>query len=140
LKPLFAQATCSPVEMIAALVEGGLRERFAHALEAMVHPDESVESGRAYVAAYIEFMHYAQQLRQVATSGSAHAGHEAAGRCGADRGSPPLTGSRAALSGQASGGPTAARAAWTPFGGASADLAFPFCRATILRLMPDPRC
>jgi hypothetical protein len=63
------------VRMISARSEQGLRERFAHAAEAKAHAGESVEKGRAYVAAYVEFVHYAERLLQSATTDAAHAGH-----------------------------------------------------------------
>lgn len=50
------------VERITREVEGGLRLRFARALEARAHADESVEQGREYVAAYVDLMHYAEGL------------------------------------------------------------------------------
>ena len=64
------------VRMISAGAEHGLRQRFAHAAEAKRHADESVEKGRLYVAAYVEFMHYAERLLQSATATVGHAEHE----------------------------------------------------------------
>jgi hypothetical protein len=68
--------------LIAARADSGLRERFARAAEAKRHAPESVEKGRAYVAAYVELMHYAERLLQAASTDAhahaEHAGHEAA--------------------------------------------------------------
>ena len=66
------------VTMIAGRAEQGLRERFARAAEAKAHAGESVEKGRAYVAAYVAFMHYAERLLQAATTDAGHAGHDEA--------------------------------------------------------------
>ena len=66
------------VGMVAARAEQGLRERFARAAEAKAHAGESVEKGRAYVAAYVAFMHYAERLLQAATTDADHAGHDEA--------------------------------------------------------------
>jgi hypothetical protein len=63
------------VEMITERAEHGLRERFGRAAGAKAHAGESVEKGRAYVAAYVEFMHYAERLLQ---SAATNAGHEGA--------------------------------------------------------------
>ena len=40
----------------------GVRRRFARALEARKHANESVAAGREYVEAYIEFTHYVESL------------------------------------------------------------------------------
>ncbi|MHB0970644.1 MAG: DUF6448 family protein [Thermoanaerobaculia bacterium] len=52
-----------------ALVEEtmhGLRERFETLKAAKAHADHNVDAGRRYVAAYVDFMHYAEKLHQVA--------------------------------------------------------------------------
>jgi uncharacterized protein DUF6448 len=68
------------VAALAALVtteaERGIRERFGRAAEAAKHASESVERGREYVAAYVEFMHYAERLHNVATAGATHREHD----------------------------------------------------------------
>jgi hypothetical protein len=60
--------------MVTTEAEHGIRERFARAAEAKKHASESVECGREYVAAYVEFMHYAERLVLNATSAASHAG------------------------------------------------------------------
>ncbi len=47
-------------------MDRGLKERFARAVEARKHASESIEKGRAYVAAYVEFVHHAQRLQDAA--------------------------------------------------------------------------
>jgi len=59
---------------ITAAADQGLRARFARAAEAKPHAGESVEKGRAYVAAYVELAHYAERLLESATSPAGHAG------------------------------------------------------------------
>ncbi len=73
-KALDAGAIDPLVGMITAHAEHGLRERFARAAEAKAHAEESVEKGRAFVAAYVELMHYAERLLQAATTGTGHEG------------------------------------------------------------------
>jgi hypothetical protein len=69
------------LDALATLVtmeaEHGLRERFARAAASKKRAGESVERGREYVAAYVDFMHYAERLHNDATTGAAHAEHEA---------------------------------------------------------------
>ena len=48
--------------------EQGLRERFGRAVEARKHAAESVEKGRAYVAAYEAFVHHAERLQEAASA------------------------------------------------------------------------
>jgi len=64
------------VERVTDEVDEGLRRRFARALEARAHADESVEQGREYVAAYVDLMHYAEGL--LAAAGRAPHGADAA--------------------------------------------------------------
>jgi Family of unknown function (DUF6448) len=49
-------------------VRDGLRKRFAEVVEAKDHASESVEAGRHYVHAYVEFIHYVERLHESATT------------------------------------------------------------------------
>jgi hypothetical protein len=60
------------LRLISTEVDHGLRERFARAVAARRHATESAALGRAYVAAYIEFVHYAERLRRDAGSSAGH--------------------------------------------------------------------
>jgi len=62
---------------ITGAVDSGIRERFARAAEARKHVGESVEAGREYVEAYVEFVHYVEGLHLQATGHAAH--HEGGG-------------------------------------------------------------
>lgn len=44
----------------------GLGQRFERAREARAHADHNVEAGRAYVAAYVDFIHYYEGLHALA--------------------------------------------------------------------------
>lgn len=57
-------------------VAAGVRERFEHALAKKKHADESIQAGRDFVEAYVEFTHYAERLHLDATGAAAH--HSAA--------------------------------------------------------------
>ena len=63
-------------KLLTAEVEHGLRARFEHALETKKHAESSVEAGREFVAAYVEYVHYAERIHQAAQSRAGH--HEAA--------------------------------------------------------------
>jgi hypothetical protein len=60
------------VKEITDVVSAGIRERFNHAVEAKKHTDESVEAGREYVKAYVEFVHYVEGLHLAAAKDTAH--------------------------------------------------------------------
>lgn len=61
------------VKLLTGEVAQGLRQRHAEAAEARKHATESVEKGRQYVEAYVEFMHYTERLLLNATSHASHA-------------------------------------------------------------------
>jgi hypothetical protein len=63
------------VKLLTAEIDTGLRHRFAEAAKARPHAAESVEKGREYVAAYVEFMHYTERLLLNASSAASHAEH-----------------------------------------------------------------
>lgn len=71
------------IDTVAAHVTGGVRSRFARVRDARVKADSSINDGRAYVAAYVDYLHYVEALLQIGvgpaehqeTSGSGH-GHE----------------------------------------------------------------
>lgn len=50
------------VRMLQADVKRGLTEHFARVSSAVRHKDESVEAGRAYVKAYIDYVHFVRDL------------------------------------------------------------------------------
>lgn len=57
-------------------VKKGLVERFERARGAKAHADESVEAGRRYVAAYVEYMHYVEGLHRAASAAGGPHEHE----------------------------------------------------------------
>ena len=50
------------VTLVAAQATAGIRERFELAQTRQTHADDSVAAGREYVRAYVEFIHYVEQL------------------------------------------------------------------------------
>ncbi|GAB4387669.1 MAG: DUF6448 family protein [Thermodesulfovibrionales bacterium] len=69
------------VSLITEAAAHGIRERFRHAREAMAHAGESVEAGREFVRAYVEFTHYVERLHMDAGGAALH-GHGDDGRHG----------------------------------------------------------
>jgi hypothetical protein len=61
------------VKAILQHTEEGIRERFTHALETAKHADESVATGREYVAAYVSYVHYIEGIAQVVHGKPHHA-------------------------------------------------------------------
>ena len=59
------------VRMLAADLERGLRQRFARVSESRRTAGDSLEKGREFVAAYVDFTHYAERLRAAAGQGEA---------------------------------------------------------------------
>jgi hypothetical protein len=55
------------VKIVNGATEKGLREHFRQALEKAEYNKEDVEAGRAYVRAYVEFIHYAERAYEAAT-------------------------------------------------------------------------
>lgn len=73
-RALQAGSVSALAESLSGHVAQGLRERFARAAEAKAHAGESVQAGREYVEAYVEYVHYVEGL-----SGLVHGGGHAEG-------------------------------------------------------------
>ncbi|MGA3286752.1 MAG: DUF6448 family protein [Bacteroidota bacterium] len=58
--------------LLTMTMEEGLAVRFKHAREAKKEADKNVEAGREFVEAYVNFVHYAEQLHQIAESSAHH--------------------------------------------------------------------
>lgn len=50
----------------------GVKERFERAFELKKHKDESVEAGREYVEAYVEYVHYVEGLHNMIVGKGVH--------------------------------------------------------------------
>ncbi len=60
------------VNLVTAEAADGIRERFRHAFAKKKHADESVEDGREFVEAYVEFVHYVERLHNDAATSAVH--------------------------------------------------------------------
>jgi hypothetical protein len=63
------------VKNISNAVSNGIRERFVRAIEKKQHADESIDAGREFVEAYVEFVHYVERLHLDAAGKSLHHEH-----------------------------------------------------------------
>ena len=63
------------VQLVTADTTAGIRQRFAEVQEKKKHAEHSVEAGREFVAAYVDYVHYVEGLHQQATkaAGAHHA-------------------------------------------------------------------
>jgi len=62
------------IEKVTAHVAEGIRERLKRAVEAKKHAEQSVEAGREFVEAYVQYMHYVEGIHSAAMATSAHPG------------------------------------------------------------------
>jgi hypothetical protein len=60
------------VDRVAAHVTRGVRDRFARAREARATADHSIDEGRAYVAAYVDYLHYVEALLRAGAAAGQH--------------------------------------------------------------------
>jgi hypothetical protein len=56
------------VKLITETASKGIRERFTKVKEAKKHADHSVEAGREFVEAYVQFTHYGERLHLDSTA------------------------------------------------------------------------
>lgn len=59
-------------KLLTDAVVRGVHKRFAHTIETKKHADESVEAGREFVEAYVEFTHYVERLHLDSTGQPGH--------------------------------------------------------------------
>lgn len=64
-------------DQLAAAIRHGVETRFAEAYERRQTAEDSVEQGRAYVAAYVQFTHFAENAAHLAEAGAATQHREA---------------------------------------------------------------
>lgn len=64
------------VKQVTTEMAKGIRQRFARVQEASKNASRDVEAGRAYVAAYVEFIHYVERMHQAVTGPVSHAHQE----------------------------------------------------------------
>jgi hypothetical protein len=60
------------IDTVVAHVAQGVRERFARARDARAKADHGIDEGRAYVAAYVDYLHYVEALLQAGAAPAQH--------------------------------------------------------------------
>lgn len=60
------------VNLVTDAVRQGIRQRYEKAAEMYKHKDESVQKGREFVAAYVEYTHYVERLHMDAGGATGH--------------------------------------------------------------------
>ena len=60
------------MKLVTEAVEKGIRQRFEETAERKKHAEHAVEYGRAYVASYVEFIHYGERIYQDAVHPPSH--------------------------------------------------------------------
>jgi len=70
------------IKKVSDVVSAGIRERFVHVRDTKKHSDESVEAGREFVEAYVEYTHYVERLYLDAGAQGSH--HEESKKTGGE--------------------------------------------------------
>lgn len=76
-KALTAGSPDGLIHMMTDAVTRGIRQRYEKVAAALKHKDESVQKGRDYVAAYVEYTHYVERLQMDADGHGEHHGKPA---------------------------------------------------------------
>ena len=63
---------------LAAAIGEGIQKRFALVHERRKHAADSVDEGREYVEAYVDYIHYVENVHQLVTRGATHLHHASA--------------------------------------------------------------
>jgi len=83
-KALASGSSDALVRLITDDVAAGIKRRYERAAATYKHKDESVEQGREFVEAYVEFTHYVERLHLDATGKGAHDQHNEGSKQPAD--------------------------------------------------------
>lgn len=75
-KALVGGSVDALVKLVTDDVAAGIKKRYERTATAYKHKDESVDQGREFVEAYVEFTHYVEKLHMDATGKGAHDEHK----------------------------------------------------------------
>lgn len=73
-KALETGSVDSLIKSVTEHVGAGIREHFLKVIETKKHADESIDAGREYVEAYVEYVHYVEAIHLTAQGQPAHHG------------------------------------------------------------------
>ena len=71
-KALQTESVDDLADKISSAVRAGIKRRFNAALEKKKHEDDSVEAGRDFVAAYVEYVHFIEGIHNLVAKGAEH--------------------------------------------------------------------
>ncbi len=71
-KALLAGSVDELSAKIGNAVRDGIRKRFAEVAEKKKHANDSVEAGRVFVEAYVEYVHFVEGIHNMVAKGPAH--------------------------------------------------------------------
>jgi hypothetical protein len=71
-KALESESPDALAQHLSTAVSEGIRKRFAVALERKKHAEESVEAGREYVEAYVDYIHFVESVNRLVSHGASH--------------------------------------------------------------------
>ena len=57
---------------MATAASAGIQKRYMAAVERKRHATDSIEAGREYVEAYVDYIHFVEGIHQLATKGASH--------------------------------------------------------------------
>ena len=60
------------IQVVTGDIAAGIRSRLARVVEAKRRADQSVPAGREFVEAYVDYVHYVENLHLIATETGAH--------------------------------------------------------------------
>lgn len=66
-------------EQLSGGIGQGIKRRFAAAAERKQQASQSVEAGRAYVEAYVDYIHFVEAVHRLSQEGAPHQHHESVG-------------------------------------------------------------
>ena len=78
-KVLSSGSATELAQQMSAAVGEGIKKRLALVLERRKHAAASVEAGREYVEAYVDYIHYVESLNRLTSHGASHEHHDGAG-------------------------------------------------------------
>ena len=61
---------------MSAAVNEGIQKRFAVALQRKKHAAASIEAGREFVEAYVEYIHFVESINRLASDGAPRTHHD----------------------------------------------------------------
>ena len=75
-KALLSGSVHELAKHMSAAVAESIQKRFAVAVEKKKHVADSVDAGREYVEAYVDYIHFVESVNRVVSHGASHLHHD----------------------------------------------------------------